>query len=45
MTVKQDVEVADEEGIRVKEHSIMELGSLLAKTKQAEGKNAVTQAS
>ena len=36
-SVKQDVDSSDEEAIRVKEQSIMELGGLLAKTKQADG--------
>ncbi|XP_072179050.1 26S proteasome non-ATPase regulatory subunit 11B-like [Diadema setosum] len=34
--VKQDVPAADEEGVRVKEQSILELGKLLAKSKQAD---------
>lgn len=34
--VKQDVDVSDEDGVRFKEQSIMELGKLLAKSKQAD---------
>lgn len=34
--MKQDVESSDEEGMRVKEQSILELGQLLAKTGQAD---------
>lgn len=37
-TVKRDVQEDDEEAVQVKEQSILELGSLLAKTGQAEGK-------
>lgn len=37
-TVKRDVQENDEEAVQVKEQSILELGSLLAKTGQAEGK-------
>lgn len=35
--VKRDVQENDEEAVQVKEQSILELGSLLAKTGQAEG--------
>ncbi|KFZ55229.1 26S proteasome non-ATPase regulatory subunit 11, partial [Antrostomus carolinensis] len=34
--VKRDVQENDEEAVQVKEQSILELGSLLAKTGQAE---------
>lgn len=36
--VKRDVQETDEEAVRVKEQSILELGGLLAKTGQAAGK-------
>ena len=36
--MKQDVDVSNEEGIKAKEQAILELGELLAETKQAEGK-------
>lgn len=36
--VKRDVQDSDEEAVRVKEQSILELGGLLAKTGQAAGK-------
>ncbi|KAG5832409.1 hypothetical protein ANANG_G00290860 [Anguilla anguilla] len=36
--VKRDVQESDEEAVRVKEQSILELGGLLAKTGQAAGK-------
>lgn len=35
--VKRDVQDSDEEAVRVKEQSILELGGLLAKTGQAAG--------
>uniref|UniRef100_A0AAX7VQL3 CARD domain-containing protein n=1 Tax=Astatotilapia calliptera TaxID=8154 RepID=A0AAX7VQL3_ASTCA len=37
--VKRDIQDSDEEAVRVKEQSILELGGLLAKTGQAAGKN------
>ena len=37
--MKRDVQDSDEEAVRVKEQSILELGGLLAKTGQAAGKN------
>lgn len=37
-TVRRDVQQDDEEAVRVKEQSILELGTLLAKTGQAAGK-------
>lgn len=37
LTVRRDVQENDEEAVRVKEQSILELGSLLAKTGQAAG--------
>jgi len=37
VTVKRDVQAGDEVGIRVKEQSIIELGKLFAKTRQAQG--------
>lgn len=39
--MKRDVQENDEEAVQVKEQSILELGSLLAKTGQAEGKSCV----
>lgn len=36
-TVRRDVQENDEEAVRVKEQSILELGTLLAKTGQAAG--------
>lgn len=36
-TVRRDVQENDEEAVRVKEQSILELGKLLAKTGQAAG--------
>lgn len=43
LTVRRDVQENDEEAVRVKEQSILELGTLLAKTGQAAGnvKNGV----
>lgn len=38
-TVKRDIQDNDEEAVRVKEQSILELGGLLAKTGQAAGKD------
>ena len=38
--MKRDVEAGDEAGIRVKEQSIIELGKLFAKTRQAQGKES-----
>ncbi len=38
-TVKRDIQDNDEEALRVKEQSILELGGLLAKTGQAAGKH------
>lgn len=38
LTVKTDVDSSDDEGVRIKEQSILELGQLLSKTKQADGK-------
>ena len=40
-SVKQDVETSDDEGMRIKEQSILELGQLLAKTGQADGKLSI----
>lgn len=37
--VKRDIQDSDEEAVRVKEQSILELGGLLAKTGQAAGKS------
>lgn len=37
LTVRRDVQEDDEEAVRVKEQSILELGTLLAKTGQAAG--------
>lgn len=37
VVVKRDVQESDEEAVRVKEQSILELGGLLAKTGQAAG--------
>ena len=37
VTVRRDVQENDEEAVRVKEQSILELGTLLAKTGQAAG--------
>jgi hypothetical protein len=37
--VKRDIQENDEEAVQVKEQSILELGSLLAKTGQAAGKS------
>lgn len=39
--VKRDVQENDEEAVQVKEQSILELGSLLAKTGQAEGEGGL----
>lgn len=39
-TVKRDIQESDEEAVRVKEQSILELGGLLAKTGQAAGNTA-----
>jgi len=36
--VKRDEQAGDEDGIRVKEQAIIELGKLFAKTQQAQGK-------
>lgn len=38
-SVKEDVNSADEEGVKVKEQAVLQLGSLLAQTGQAEGKH------
>lgn len=38
VVVKRDIQESDEEAVRVKEQSILELGGLLAKTGQAAGK-------
>lgn len=38
-SVKRDIQENDEEAVQVKEQSILELGSLLAKTGQAAGKS------
>lgn len=40
IVVKRDIQDSDEEAVRVKEQSILELGGLLAKTGQAAGKSA-----
>lgn len=40
--VKRDVQENDEEAVQVKEQSILELGSLLAKTGQAEGESEMS---
>ena len=37
LPVKRNVDNSDEEGIKMKEQAILELGQLLAETKQAEG--------
>lgn len=37
VVVKRDIQESDEEAVRVKEQSILELGGLLAKTGQAAG--------
>lgn len=42
--VRRDVQENDEEAVRVKEQSILELGTLLAKTGQAAGKMSLTDA-
>lgn len=39
--VKRDIQDSDEEAVRVKEQSMLELGTLLAKTGQAAGKHCV----
>ena len=39
--VKQDVKTLDDEGIRVKEQAILEIGNLFAETKQATGNTRV----
>ena len=39
--MKKDIQNNDEEAIRTKEEAITELGTLLAKTGQAEGKYGV----
>lgn len=44
LTVRRDVQENDEEAVRVKEQSILELGTLLAKTGQAAG-NGLTSVS
>ena len=36
--MKREVDNSDDEGIKVKEQAILDLGQLLAETKQAEGK-------
>lgn len=41
LTVRRDVQENDEEAVRVKEQSILELGTLLAKTGQAAGKQVL----
>lgn len=41
LTVRRDVQENDEEAVRVKEQSILELGTLLAKTGQAAGNHSV----
>lgn len=40
VVVKRDIQESDEEAVRVKEQSILELGGLLAKTGQAAGNSA-----
>ena len=35
--VKQDIAADNEEGLKIKEQAILELGDLLAETQQAEG--------
>ena len=40
--VKRDIQDSDEEAVRVKEQSILELGGLLAKTGQAAGNQSTT---
>ena len=42
-TVRRDIQDSDEESVRVKEQSILELGSLLAKTGQAAGETQNTK--
>lgn len=44
VTVRRDVQENDEEAVRVKEQSILELGTLLAKTGQAAGKLSLADA-
>lgn len=39
--VKRDIQDSDEEAVRVKEQSILELGGLLAKTGQAAGNQTI----
>lgn len=39
--VKRDIQDSDEEAVRVKEQSILELGGLLAKTGQAAGNQSI----
>lgn len=39
--VKRDIQDSDEEAVRVKEQSILELGGLLAKTGQAAGEQSI----
>lgn len=43
--MRRDVQENDEEAVRVKEQSILELGTLLAKTGQAAGKKSLFDAS
>ena len=38
ISVKKEADSNNEEGVKVKEHAIMELGTLLAATGQAEGR-------
>ena len=37
VSVRRDVGAGDEEGVRVKENAILELGALLSAAKQADG--------
>lgn len=41
VSVKRDIQDSDEEAVRVKEQSILELGGLLAKTGQAAGNQSL----
>lgn len=41
VVVKRDIQESDEEAVRVKEQSILELGGLLAKTGQAAGNHNI----
>lgn len=45
VVVKRDIQESDEEAVRVKEQSILELGGLLAKTGQAAGNSTTSSRS